>query len=295
MRKIDFIVVGVARCGTTSLYNYLKQHPEIKMPYKKEPKFFSSINRKFPLNGPGDQIVEKEIIKNKNKYFELFTELDSTCVIGEASSDYFYFYKNSIPNIKKEFGDIKIIICLRNPIERAFSAYNNLVRDSRENLSFEKGLESEKSRIEENYDWMWHYKNGSLYADGISAFKKEFSNVMVILSEDFDLNTNKVLKNVFSFLGVDKNIKISTSTRFSVSGKPKNLFFKILSRRVGFIFMIRKFALKYFNRKFFEFFAKYFFNKDKISSSTRIQLIKYFESDIKKIEKILFRDLSYWK
>tara|TARA_B100000900_G_C20602354_1_gene726255 strand:+ start:8180 stop:9067 length:888 start_codon:yes stop_codon:yes gene_type:complete len=295
VRKIDFIIVGVARCGTTSLYNYLQQHPEIIMPFKKEPKFFSSINRKFPLNGPGDKIVEKEIIKNKNKYFNLFSKLDSSCLIGEASSDYFYFYKNAIPNIKKELGDVKIIICIRNPVERAFSAYNNLVRDSRENLSFEKGLEYEKSRIEENYDWMWHYKNGGLYSDGISAFKKEFSNVMVILNEDLDLNTDNVLKSVFSFLEVDNNIKISTSARFSVSGKPKNLFFKILSNRSGFIFVIRKYVLKFFNRKYLEFFAKYMFEKDKISYSTRIQLTKYFKSDIRKIEKILSVDLSSWK
>ena len=146
MIKPNFIIVGVFRCGTTSLFHYLKQHPEIKFPKIKEPKYFSSSSINFPQKGPGDKTVDEGIVRCRNEYYELFKNLDSTKKIGEASSDYFYYHKSVIPRIKRELGDVKIIICLRNPVDRSVSAYNNLRRDSRETLSFEDAIEKENDR-----------------------------------------------------------------------------------------------------------------------------------------------------
>ena len=174
--KIDFIIVGVARCGTTSLYHYLNQHPEIAFSRIKEPKYFSSINKKFPHKGPGDDTVDANVVKDFSEYLRLFKKTPQCKVIGEASSDYFYFHKKTIPEIKKTFGaNVKIIISIRNPIDRSFSAYNNLVRDSRETSTFYDGLMKEQKRIKENFDWMWHYANGSLYYEGILSFIKNFN------------------------------------------------------------------------------------------------------------------------
>ena len=155
---MDFMIVGVARCGTTSLYHYLKQHPQIGLPDQKEPKYYSSKFKSYPHNGPGDYLVDEETIKSEFEYNQLFNELNNKVVIGEASSDYFYFHEKVIPDLINIYGSsLKIIICIRNPLERCYSAYSNLIRDSREQLNFREALGAESKRIKDNFDWMWHH------------------------------------------------------------------------------------------------------------------------------------------
>ena len=108
--------------------------------------------------------------------------------------------------MKQAFGkELKIIICIRNPVERAFSAYNNLIRDSREDLSFENALEAEHHRINENFDWMWNYTSGSFYYDGIKAFKENFDKVKIILNDDLSKYPKTVIE-IFEFLNVDTSL-----------------------------------------------------------------------------------------
>ncbi len=298
MNKIlpNFIIAGVARCGTTSLYYYLKQHPQIGFSSIKEPKFFSSFNQLFPHKGPGDLSIDKKVIKNFDEYCKLFTHLKKNQCVGEASSDYFYFHKNTIPLLKRYLGeDLKIIICLRNPIERSFSAYNNLIRDSRETNEFFTSLSKEEFRIKSNYDWMWHYSNGSLYSEGIKAFKNSFKKVKIILNEDLKNNPKTTLIDIFNFLGVDDSFKADFSKKYSKSGKPKNFFFKIISDRTGIFYFLRNFIIKNFPRSFLEVISKNMFKKGQMDSKSKIYLKNFFKDDILETEKQINRDLSAWK
>lgn len=296
MKKPDFIIAGVARCGTTSLYHYLKQHPDIDFPSVKEPKYFSSINLKFPHQGLGDHTVDEKIIKTKEKYYELFKNLDDRKVIGEASSDYFYYHQHSIAEIKKEIGDVKIILCFRNPIERSFSAYSNLIRDSRETLEFENALEVENDRINKNYDWMWAYKKGSLYAEGLQNFQDNFKQVKLILTDELEKNPNKILNEVFEFLGVHSYNDIDTTTKYSHSGKPKSkIIAKLNNRNNKLFFALREMVLKLIPRSVSEKIASKLFKKDPISEKARRSLRSFFKNDILKLEKLTGKNLSHWK
>jgi hypothetical protein len=296
MIKPNFIIAGVARCGTTSLYHYLKQHPEIGFPKVKEPKYFSSKHLKFPHTGPGDETVDVKVVKDENEYFNLFNGLKDKKAIGEASSDYFYFYHNTISEIKKVLGDVKIILCFRNPIERTYSAYSNLIRDSRETLTFEKAIEKEEDRIKQNFDWMWAYKNGSLYAEGLKKFQTNFSNVKVVLLEELEANPEKVLKEVLSFLEVDPKVIIDTETKYSHSGKPKNKFVaKLTDRNNKVFYALREFIIKITPRNILEKIASKMFAKDTINSTTRKELQAFFKSDIEKLESLLNKNLKDWR
>lgn len=291
----NFIIVGVARCGTTSLFHYLKQHPEIGMSKIKEPKYFSSLDLELPQNGIGDKTVFSKVIVNEDSYDDLFSGLEKFKSVGEASSDCFYYHKMVIPRIKEKLGDVKIIVCLRNPIERAFSAYNNLVRDSREYLSFSDGLAEEQNRIIKNWDWMWHYKNGGLYSEALEHYQKEFTNVKVVFFEDLESKPYKVLNELFVFLGVKSKISIDVVTRYSHSGKPKSKVVSLLtSRKNPIIFMMREIALKFIPRKYLEKAASKMFVKDTIHSGDRKQLQSFFKKDILKLEILLNRDLKSW-
>lgn len=295
MRKPDFLIVGVARCGTTSLYNYLKQHPEIRLPSKKEPKYFSSIDINFPLMGPGDKSVESEIIKDKNKYYELFQNIQDDFITGEASSDYFYYHNKSIKRIKEELGDIKIIILLRNPVERTISAYNNCLRDSRESLSLNEAISIENQRISSNYDWMWAYKSGSLYYEGVSNFLSQFSKVHIMIFENFIEKPNFEMNKVLEFLELKNDFNFDYTAIYSKSGKPKNTLIKIISSRSGFFFIIRKIFIKIFPRNFLEILASRFFKKVSFNTKTKSDLYSFFKSDIDNLEKLTKINLSKWK
>jgi len=175
-KKPNFLIVGSARAGTTSLYNYLSQHPEVYFGAK-EPKFFSSQVIKFPLNGPGDEEMEKKIyIKDFQNYKKLFSKVLSEKAIGEASADTLYYHKQTIPLIKKYLGNPKIIIMLRNPIDRAFSAHSTLALAKRETLTFSQALEQENKRIKDNWEFIWHYKKTGLYFKQVKDFLENFSS-----------------------------------------------------------------------------------------------------------------------
>jgi hypothetical protein len=296
MTNPNFIIAGVARCGTTSLYHYLKQHPQIGFPKVKEPKYFSSTGIVFPHNGPGDNTVDAKIIRDKKQYYELFGDLKNFQAIGEASSDYFYYHRHTIPAIKQELGDVKIILCFRNPIERAYSAYSNLLRDSRETTTFEEAINLEEERLDKNYDWMWAYKSGGLYAEGLQLFKDAFSNVKVVLLEDLEREPQRILNEVFNFLEVDNCESIDVSTKFSHSGKPKNkVIAKLTDRNNKFFYTIRETVLKLIPRKITEKIAAKLFQKDEIEPITRKMLQDFFQTDIKELEKLLNKNLSHWK
>lgn len=111
----NLLIVGSAKCGTSSLHNYLAQHPEIFMSAKKEPRFLSSQGMEFPLGGPKDDRVEKWIVKEYNDYLELFQGKSNFNVIGESSADTLYFYKHTITNIKKIHRKPKNSYCLTQP------------------------------------------------------------------------------------------------------------------------------------------------------------------------------------
>ena len=142
----NFLIVGAAKSGTTSLYHYLKQHPEIYMSPVKEPKFITAQFLSFPFKGIGDEKVEQNIVKSYNEYCNLFKDVSKEKIIGEASPDNLYFFEKAINIIIYHLKNPKIIIILRNPIERAFSAYMYFINCNREYLSFEEALKEEEKR-----------------------------------------------------------------------------------------------------------------------------------------------------
>jgi hypothetical protein len=292
----NFIISGVARCGTTSLFHYLNQHPEIGMPNLKEPKYFSSLDLILPQKGAGDDTVFSTVVTNESDYDKLFDGLESFKTIGEGSSDCFYYHNTVIPRIKEKLGDVKILVCLRNPVERAYSAYNNLVRDSRETLEFSAGLALEDERIGKNWDWMWHYKSASLYAEALRHYQQEFTHVKVVLFDDLQSNPKDVLDDIFVFLGVNTNISIDVSTKYSHSGKPTSKLIGMLtSRNNKFAYNVRELIIKVIPRSILEKLASKLFKKDVLSQEIRDGLSSYFKNDIEELETLLKKDLTCWK
>lgn len=290
----NFIIAGATRSGTTSLYYYLNQHPDISFPKLKEPRYFTMGELKLPQNGPGDFSVDKKLVTTLNQYKSLYKTINNK-IVGDASSEYLYHHKISAPSIKNTLGDIPIVIILRNPVDRAFSAYNNLVRDGRENEIFEDALNREEERMQKNWDMMWHYKKVGMYSKQVQTYQQEFSNIKIIIFERFIKNPNKYLNEITDFLNIEYYDNFNTDDKYSQSGVTKNhLVSSLTSRRHWFTNGIRELVLSLIPRKYLEKLNETMLEQKTLSEETYKYLFDYFSEDITNLEKNIDSKIPEW-
>ncbi|NWF97484.1 MAG: sulfotransferase [Nitrospirae bacterium] len=295
----NFLIVGAAKSGTTSLYYYLNQHPEIYMSPIKEPKFITSQFLKFPLNGIKDDEVEKSIVKDFKEYCNLFKLSNNEKAIGEASADNLFYYENAILYIKKYIGEPKIIIILRNPVDRAFSAYLHLVRDKRETLTFEKALEEEEMRRKNNWEFIWFYKNVGFYTEQVKAYLKSFPNVKIYLFDDLLKEPLNLVQNLYKFLEVDNMFIPDMDKKYNVSLIPKsNTLHKFLTQPNVIKETLKPFLKTFISNKRLGNLVENTKNinlyKPKMKQETRKYLLNIYREDILKLQDLIKRDLSHW-
>ena len=287
MNLPNLLIVGAAKSGTTSLHNYLKQHPDIFMSNHKEPHFL--INNEIGVNR-----IPKGI-NNLQDYSNLFSNGASHKYRGESSAMYLQFPEIAIKNIDRYLDeDVKIIIMLRNPIERAFSGYQHVKRyNLDEDLDFEDAIEISEQRYftNNNITPASRYIHIGMYNEFVRKFKTKFkTNVHIIIYKDFINNTNQELSRLFSFLGI-KDVQIDINKQYMVGGwKWKNDFFRK-------IFMKRHFLKKFipFKRLIRAAFKSFATDSvEKIDDPVREKLIGIYKDDIKNLSTFLNIDLNFW-
>ena len=295
----NFLIVGTAKAGTTSLYYYLKEHPEIYLsPTRKELRFFSGMRGDF--KGPKDEAVNKSITKSLEEYRQFFLNVTDEKAIGDISPDYLYYYSTAVKNIKKYLKDPKIIIVLRNPVDRAFSQYLHFLRDGREHLSFEEAIKSERTRKESNWEWAWRYTEVGFYYKQVKAYLENFSEVRIYLYDDLRSNIKKILKDIFLYLFVDDSfIPSNISEKFNVSGIPKNkLLHKFLTKKNPVKSAITPFVkiiiAENTKRRLKNKLLQKNLEKPQMKPETREYLINLYREDILKLQDLIKRDLSHW-
>ncbi len=212
----EFIVAGAARCGTTSLYYYLSQHPEIGIPRKETFFFARDYYQDAPPGGPPRYRDKNSLVLDEGEYDQLFNEQDCR-IAGEISTCYGYLHQQAVPRIREKLGDIPILFLLRHPVVRAWSGYRHFANLGFEHLSFEEAIRHEDIRQQNKWDFMWQYTDMGFYAGQVGAFQSAFSKVKVILSEDLFSRPEEVLGEIFSFIGVETAFSPDTSRRYNFS------------------------------------------------------------------------------
>jgi len=296
----NFFIIGAHKSGTTSLYEYMSQHPSIFMAKVKEPRFFALSEDKIKYSGPNDPAASCEY-DTLEKYATLFESSCDLPLRGEAST--LYLYHNKAPkNIKKLVPDAKLIAVLRNPMERAYSNYLYALRDGREVIdNFEEALNLEEERIQEKWGPLWHYKRKGLYAMQLERYFKVFNEnqIKVIIYDDYKKNPEGICQSIFEFLGVDSSFEPSTGINYNVSGVPKSSsLHQFLLNPSSFRFLY-KFIPNTVRKKVKEKLMQINIDRDKekiptYDHSTHLWLCDYYEDDIRKLESIIGRDLSFW-
>lgn len=299
MTMPNFLIIGTAKAGTTSLYHYLKQHPEIYMSPKKEPRFFAFEGRKPAFKGPGDQThINTTTVTSLDDYKALFSSAKHERAIGEASVIYLYYCETASSCIKRYIPDTKLIVILRNPVDRAFSAFTHLVRDGYERLTdFDQAIEEEGRRIASNWTPMWHYTRRGFYYHQLRRYFQLFDRerIGVWLYEDFKSDPLAVLQEIFGFLEVDDSFAPDTSLRYNPSGVPKN---RPLQTALARLSRIKPYLHPRLSDAAVRIATKVRrWNMDapaQLSSQSRKRLIEVFRSDIEKLQELIRRNLSAW-
>ena len=297
MKKPNFIIAGFPKCGTTSLFHYLKQHPEIFMPKQKELHFFTQPQI-FKLNkGPKDKVVKQPQIKSEKEYLELFKSVKDEVAVGDASPSYINYPEN-FGMIKQYLNDPKVIVIVRDPIDRAYSNYLHLKRELRETMDFFSALKNEDNRREESYSDFWYYRFNSTYYKKILMAKKTFSNVLVLTAEEFKRNPEITLKKVYSFLGVKLIVKKQAlETKFNVGGYyKKNLITSLIFQPSRFKNALKKIikptrGIKMLVSRFSRLFQ---INQPSIDQDSLNYLKKHFSKEINNLKKMNI-DVSKWR
>jgi hypothetical protein len=199
----DFIIIGVQKGGTSSLFNYLLQHPNIVPGYKKEVKFFDGNYHKgldwYRFNFPFQEQMS-----------------DPLAQAGEASPSY-VFHPLVPQRIKEALPNIKLVLLLRDPVSRAYSHYQGNFRKGQEELSFEGAIEKEEIRLEGEreaiiadqqypmYKYLvYSYLSRGVYIEQVKNWFDSFSREQILIqkSEDFFSNPQEVYSRVLAFLGL---------------------------------------------------------------------------------------------
>src|SRR4029078_4579789 len=158
-----FFIIGAGKAGTTSLYHYLKQHPDVYMSPVKEPLFFAFAGQRLNYAGPEGAKINARAITSLDAYQALFRGGAGHTALGEASSAYLY-YPAAPERITRLLPQAKLIVILRCPADRAYSNYLHALRIRSEPIkNFVGALEAEPHRIAANWSHFYHYRAKGWY------------------------------------------------------------------------------------------------------------------------------------
>lgn len=271
-----FLVCGTQRGGTTSIYNYLREHPEVCI--ERGVSYFTKF-------------YDKKVEWYKSQFYRC--ENGNVKTVGEKNTEYMYF--EQVPErIYTLMPDVKLIFILRNPVDRSYSHYWHEVRLGYEDLSFQEAIEKEEERLSSGGDFEknhYSYKDRGKYIVQLRRFNKYFSKdqMLVLFTEDLKLDSKGSMKTIFNFLSIndyadilnyDRKYNVGAKPRFNELQKIKLMVAKLPIIKSAINLTIDKINL----RKGYP----------QLDLATKLELQEYFEPYNKKLESFIGRDLSGW-
>lgn len=272
----NFMIVGVERCGTTSLYNWLREHPEICMSEIKEACFYAAVDERSVAAA-----------KSRREYESMWRSCEGRKAIGEACPSYLHS-REAADRIRADIPDVKLIAILRDPAERAYSHWLLQVQRGGEWRPVEKVLQPGETCYEHSF-----------YAAALRRFMRTFppANLKVVLFDDLTSRPDEVMHDIFQFLAVDPEVRVNTGKAYNAASSPRSLVLnsifnhirrairkrlpaRLLPQRVR---KIRAAAQKTLLRE-----------REPLPPGLRLRLVDAYRNDIIETGELIGRDLSHW-
>jgi Sulfotransferase family len=305
MTMPNFFIVGAQKAGTTSLYHYLNQHPQVYMSPIKEPFFFD-----HELNSKGE-VVRREFeghrqpprFTNIEEYSALFEGARDEKAIGEATPLYIYA-PGTAERIERYAPGAKSIALLRNPADRAYSAFLYAVRMGVEPLTdFAQALREEPFRRRNGWHYVFHYRSRGLYYQQLKRYYEVFGRerLGVWLYEDMREDPASVARSVFRFLEIYDTFAPDTSSKYNPAGVPASRSARAAMRATNrTVWVLRKvlpptssiLPLAFKMRRVVQ--SLVLTEPPPIDPELREELVEGYKEDILRLQDLIGRDLSMW-
>ena len=308
----NFIVVGANKGGTTSIYHYLRQHPEVYLSPVKEPHYFSKdidvdlFKREFAqnklqdiekyVNGDMSEEYHAAFIRDETQYRKLFKNVKGEKAIGELSTSYLYSTV-AASEIKKLVPNCKIIICLRNPIDRAYSHYRmNLWTGNSNEFDFHKALLDDFNHDPKVWGNAHLYTEIGMYYQQVKRYLDAFGaeNVKIIFTEDMKKNASGVIKELYNFIGVDSRFVADTSKQYNEVYTPKYKNLTWFLNKSGIRPLMKKFSPRFIKNIIVKALYKGKSDKGEIPAAAKQFLKEKLQADVTQLGVLLNKDLSNW-
>lgn len=298
----NFLIFGVQKAGTTSIYNYLQQHPQVYMSPVKETDFMCRESARKPerlTENEKSQLTRggRQKILTIEQYEALFDRGGRAIALGEASPNYLFDHQQAVPNIQTYIPDAKLIAVLRNPVERAYSDYLMSVRQV---VGNQKTL---SEQIETSAQTSYTLLKG-LYYEGTKHFIEAFGpeQVKIFLFDDLRQDSAELMREFYDFIGVDSGFQANTKEKKQKAEVPKNQSVNQLLRTKN---PLRETAAKALRAVMSEESRQKLRSRlisvnsqgkegIPLSNEDRKLLEDYYREDILKLQDLIGRDLSGW-
>lgn len=299
-----FFMVGAARAGTTSMYDYLRAHPQIFMPPSsagvagKEPSFFCDLVPPWATK-----------FRDIDAYLSLYEKGRGYAAIGDGSTNYLVA-PESAGRIAERYPHAKILMILRNPVARAHSLYRYICAWGFEDApTFEKGLAREAGRLGnarfiKEWQLLYHaflYYHSGLYAEQVARYFAAFprEQVHIVLFDDLKTNLLGTIQGVYRFLGVDPEFQPDLDAR-NASQFPLSVKFQaFVSRRWNANPLYPRGPVRGRDRTHYPIAMSINgllgnYRKERMRPETRAALTARFAPDIAKTAVLIDRSLDHW-
>ena len=299
----NFFIVGAGKAGTTSLYRYLQQHPQIYMSPIKEPSFFASEVQIENLTPAFRRHVRRQsaglpnplgwLVLDWDAYQRLFAGVQNEIAIGEATPSYLWS-PTAAANIHARIPHAKIIMILRDPAERAYSQYLHQLSEGLTRYSFRRQIELAARGGHRELGILHPFLEVGLYSDQVRRYQHYFPShqIRIYWYEEDWRRPQWLLRDIFEFLGVDAAFQPDVTERILERRAPRFKAVGYLRQSAvwpsvkgwippGWLAALRRLA---FQRG----------RELVMSAEDRRFLIDYYRDDIRQLAALLDRDLSAW-
>jgi len=309
----DFIGVGAAKCGTTSLYRCLEAHPEVFMSPIKEPNHFSTdiypdrfradyrkherekqLDIGAYVQGPMIERHWGAYVKDPGHYRTLFRNAGPGQLKGEISNSYLYS-ETAAAEIKTRCPEARLFMILRNPADRAFSHYQANLRDGRAIRPFREEIEADMGVADRFWGGCHLYVDLGMYATQVERFLDVFppSSLRIYLYDDLRQDPGRVVADLYEFLGADSAFPPPVGARENQARAPRFPRLVYAASRLG----IKKPLYRLVPERFRKGVKDRFFRPGRpagMSPQDRAWLTAVFRDDIRRLQRLIDRDLEAW-
>jgi hypothetical protein len=289
----NFFIIGAPRSGTTTLYETLKQHPQIFLSPVKEPMFFILEGDKTVYRGPKIPQGVREV----ESYRSLFRNAGMKQAVGEASPCYL-FSPQALRGIKNSVPDAKFIVILRNPVDRAYSHFLFHRMEGTEPIAdFEAAMAAESERAEKGWFIFWNYRGMGFYGRQIERYFSHFDQrqFRFFLLEDLRDRPRDLFTDIFRFLKVDDGIRVQLHARYNPAGIPKNRFLHAFLTKPNMLKnLLKRLVPNESHSIVLTRSIGYNLAKPTLGREVRGRILDIYREDILKTQALIHRDLSSW-